>query len=85
MTERRDPINPFGAIHCVTVMNPADVDLNNINANRLTRTAIRCQPLAMAARRSSTLQPGSAPRSMGGAPGRRTVRTPQSGSARALL
>ncbi len=35
LTERRTPINPFGAIHCVTVMNPADVDLNNINANRL--------------------------------------------------
>ena len=35
LTERREPINPFGAIHCVTVMDPADVDLNDVDANRL--------------------------------------------------
>lgn len=35
MTEARDPLNPFGAIHCVTVMDPSEVDLNDINANRL--------------------------------------------------
>lgn len=35
LAQRREPLNAFGAIHCVTVMNPADVDLNNIDANRL--------------------------------------------------
>lgn len=33
--ERRAPINQNGAIHCVTVGRPEEVDLNDINRNRL--------------------------------------------------
>ncbi|MBN1680573.1 MAG: serine hydrolase [Anaerolineae bacterium] len=33
--ERREPINVFGAIDCVTVMSPELVNLNDIDANRV--------------------------------------------------
>ncbi len=35
LTERRAPLNPFGAIDCVTVASPELVNLNDIDANRL--------------------------------------------------
>ena len=35
LIQRRQPINPLTAIECVTVRNPEDVDLNDIDKNRL--------------------------------------------------
>lgn len=35
LLQRREPLNPFGAIDCVTVRDPALVNLDNIDENRL--------------------------------------------------
>ncbi len=35
LLQRREPLNPFGAIDCVTVRDPALVNLENVNENRL--------------------------------------------------
>ena len=35
LLERREPINPLGAIDCVTVMSPDQVNLNDIDENRV--------------------------------------------------
>ncbi len=35
LLQRRDPINPFGAIDCVTVSDPALVNLDDIDENRV--------------------------------------------------
>jgi beta-lactamase class A len=35
LLQRRDPILPLNAIECVTVLDPADVNLDEISANRL--------------------------------------------------
>jgi beta-lactamase class A len=31
----REPLNPFGAVDCVTVMDPEDVNLNDVDQNRV--------------------------------------------------
>jgi beta-lactamase class A len=35
MLQRKEPISPYGAIECVTVASPDQVNLNDINENRL--------------------------------------------------
>ncbi len=40
LIQRRQPINPNTAINCVTVRYPEDVDLNDINKNRLDENGI---------------------------------------------
>ncbi|MEW6577778.1 MAG: serine hydrolase [Chloroflexota bacterium] len=37
---RREPLNPYGAIDCVSFMSTEDVNLNNINENRLDENGI---------------------------------------------
>ncbi len=37
---RREPINPYGAIECVSFMSPEDVNLNDINQNRLDENGL---------------------------------------------
>lgn len=37
---RREPLNPYGAIECVSFMSTEDVNLNNINENRLDENGL---------------------------------------------
>ncbi len=37
---RREPLNPYGAIDCVSFMSTEDVNLNNINENRLDENGL---------------------------------------------